>query len=75
MANKISIIIPTYNEAETIASLIIYLQNHGQDILNEIIVSDAGSTDETLAIAEQCGATALVSPQKGRAAQMNFGAS
>ena len=75
MDNKISIIIPTYNEAETIASLIIYLQNHGQDILNEIIVSDAGSTDETLAIAEQCGATALVSPQKGRAAQMNFGAS
>ncbi len=75
MANKISIIIPTHNEAGTIASLIIYLQKNGQDILDEIIVSDAGSTDETLAIAEQSGAVALLSPQKGRAAQMNYGVS
>jgi rSAM/selenodomain-associated transferase 2 len=74
VAKKISIIIPTYNEAASIAKLIAYLQLHGADKIAEIIISDGGSTDETLAIAIQSGAVALKSPQKGRAAQMNYGA-
>ena len=73
MQLKISIIIPTYNEAAGIAKLITYLQKHGGDTVKEIIISDAESADETIAIAGQSGVTALVSPQKGRAAQMNFG--
>ena len=73
MQLKISIIIPTYNEAAGIAKLITYLQKHGGDTVKEIIISDAESADETIAIAGQFGVTALVSPQKGRAAQMNFG--
>ena len=74
MIQKISIIIPTYNEAASIRKLIEYLQLHGKDGVIEIIISDGGSTDETLAIAEQSGAVALISPQKGRAAQMNYAA-
>ncbi|MGF7079117.1 TIGR04283 family arsenosugar biosynthesis glycosyltransferase [Mucilaginibacter sp. UYCu711] len=71
----VSIIIPTYNEAENIAQLIGYLKNNSNDLLLEIIVSDGGSGDNTLALAEQEGAIALNSPEKGRAAQMNYGAS
>ncbi len=74
MARKISIIIPTYNEAESIGKLIAYLQLQGSNAVAEIIISDGGSVDETLAIAEKSGAVALISPQKGRAAQMNYGA-
>jgi len=67
----ISIIIPTYNEAEQIAQTILktHKANDGHQI--EIIVADGGSTDETVSIAEECGATTLISDQKGRAAQMN----
>ncbi len=71
----LSIIIPTYNEANTIACLINYLTEHSSYHNVEIIVSDAGSADDTLSIAQQAGARAAASPLKGRAAQMNFGAS
>lgn len=74
MKNTISIIIPTYNEAAVIGKLIVYLQKHGGEHIQEILVSDADSSDETINIAEKSGATVLISPQKGRAAQMNFGA-
>lgn len=70
----ISIIIPTLNEADTVQYLIEYLQEHGGDLLWEIIVSDGGSTDDTANLALQCGAKVFRSPEKGRAAQMNYGA-
>jgi rSAM/selenodomain-associated transferase 2 len=38
-------------------------------------VSDGHSTDRTREIAASAGATVVLSPNKGRAAQMNFGAS
>ncbi len=69
---KISIIIPTYNEAETIVELIIYLKKNNA---TQIIVSDGGSTDDTILLAKKAGAIAVVSPNTGRAAQMNYGAS
>lgn len=71
----ISIIIPTYNEAESIAELIIYLKTNSNYHVAEIIVSDGGSADNTLQIAQQAGAQTVLSPKKGRAAQMNYGAS
>lgn len=71
----ISIIIPTYNEAEQIESTIrqVHAANNGHVI--EIIVVDGGSADGTVDIAARCGAITLVSDCKGRAAQMNKGAS
>src|ERR1700730_5521976 len=70
----ISIIIPTYNEADRIAQTInkAYAANGEHEI--EIVVADGGSADETVSIAKNSGAIALISERKGRAAQMNKGA-
>ena len=70
----LSIIIPTYNEADTIGRLVRELHTHGQGQLTDILVVDAGSTDGTADAAAQAGATVLQSPRSGRAAQMNYGA-
>jgi len=71
----ISIIIPTYNEAENIVRLVEFLKDNSNGLVNEIIVSDGGSTDNTLALAQNAGAKVIMSPQQGRANQMNYGAS
>ena len=68
---KISIIIPTYNEAENIEAVIVYLKAIPQNNAIEIIVSDGGSSDETLALAKKHAVITLLSPNKGRAGQMN----
>ncbi len=70
----ISIIIPTFNEAGNIGKLVCYLLSCDKGNHTEIIVSDGGSSDNTMDIAMQAGATAILSPQKGRAVQMNHGA-
>ncbi len=70
----ISIIIPTLNEADCIATLIRYLKYHATGHI-QIMVSDGGSTDNTASIAASEGAEVVFSPKKGRAAQMNYGAS
>lgn len=67
---KISVIIPTLNEKDGI-SRSIRSAIGAQDV--EVIVSDGGSTDGTIHIAESYGAKVVRSP-KGRAAQMNAGA-
>ncbi|MES2775853.1 MAG: TIGR04283 family arsenosugar biosynthesis glycosyltransferase [Bacteroidota bacterium] len=72
---QISIIIPVYNEAVHIGGLVHYLLAHASGVSLEIIVVDAASTDDTTAKAIAAGARVLKSPQKGRAAQMNYGAS
>ena len=71
----ISIIIPTYNEEQHIAKLVEYLRLYNNDLICEIIVVDAGSSDNTMKAATGAGAKAVVSPVKGRASQMNYGAS
>lgn len=71
---NLSIIIPTFNEAENIPGLVAYLFQHGGPDLREILVIDAGSTDGTIDLAKSGGAIAVLSPDKGRAAQMNYGA-
>ncbi|TPG72070.1 TIGR04283 family arsenosugar biosynthesis glycosyltransferase [Hymenobacter nivis] len=71
----ISIIIPAFNEAESIAHLLGYLrQEAAGGPAPEIVVVDGGSTDATAALARQAGATVLPGPRKGRAAQLNHGA-
>jgi rSAM/selenodomain-associated transferase 2 len=72
---KISIIIPVFNEAENIGKLVKYLKRFGKDTLMEIIVVDGGSSDHTMSTAYDAGAKSVISPEKGRAAQMNYGAS
>jgi rSAM/selenodomain-associated transferase 2 len=73
--SKISIIIPTFNEAASIERLVTFLLRNGGESIVDIIVSDAGSDDETIIIATQAGARAVISPVAGRAPQMNHGAS
>ncbi|SNC63876.1 transferase 2, rSAM/selenodomain-associated [Hymenobacter gelipurpurascens] len=72
----ISIIIPTFNEAGHIGRLLRHLQHicHS-DAAVEIVVADGGSTDRTTQEAAEAGARVVTSPRKGRAAQLNFGAS
>ncbi len=68
----ISVVIPAHNEAallpQTFAS--VRLQNAP----HEIIVAGAGSTDETMELAEARGARVVESAHRQRAAQMNAGA-
>ena len=71
----ISVIIPTFNEATQIEATINKLRQHDEDnLIKEIIIADGGSTDETILIAKKLGAKIIVSPVKGRSAQMNYGA-
>ena len=69
---RVSVIIPTYNEAENIGALVQHLKSAPGAVSTEIIISDGGSNDDTLAIAKAAGAMAVSSPVKGRAGQMNY---
>jgi rSAM/selenodomain-associated transferase 2 len=69
----ISVIIPAFNEEESIHDLIKYLFDNGKDHI-EVILVDGGSTDTTREVAKAAGANVIQSPKKGRAKQMNFGA-
>lgn len=71
---KISIIIPTFNEAKNIAQLTGYLREHGGNFLKEIIVADGNSEDETVLFALRAGATVVQNEARSRAMQMNLGA-
>jgi uncharacterized protein len=68
--NKLSIIIPTLNEAANLATTI-QLAQQGYDI--EIIVVDGGSQDQTVTIAQSLRVQ-ILSATLGRANQMNAGA-
>lgn len=71
---NVSVIIPTYNEAPNIERTIRYIQQSGGKCLLEIIVADGGSNDETVSIAIHTGAKVIISPVKGRGAQLHLGA-
>ena len=57
---KVSVIIPAYNEAQSIGNLISKIRNLYTDF--EIIVIDDGSTDDTGAVAKNSGATVYSHP-------------
>lgn len=73
MTCRVSIIIPTLNEATTLARTLRHLS-----ILEppawEILVVDGGSQDQTVAIAEAAAVTVVLSSTVGRSVQMNQGA-
>jgi len=66
---RISVVIPTLNEAANIARAIA----SAQSTATEVIVADGGSIDATVETARACGAKVIQSP-RGRARQMNAGA-
>src|SRR5687767_13502101 len=66
---RLSIILPTLNEAEHLPRAIASLRGQGPC---EIIVVDAGSVDATLEAARD--ADLVLSSARGRATQMNLGA-
>ncbi|MGB0895886.1 MAG: TIGR04283 family arsenosugar biosynthesis glycosyltransferase [Flavobacteriaceae bacterium] len=77
--NKLSIIIPTLNEAANIKRLLLHLLQHSTaTTIAEIIVVDCGSSDNTqeivTALSQNHDAIQLLISDKGRAKQMNFGA-
>lgn len=70
----VSVIVPVYNGALTIAACIESLlnQNYPADAY-DIIVVENGSTDDTTAVAAQYPVRLLHSPRRGPAAARNFG--
>jgi len=61
MPPKIKVIIPAFNEADSIRQVIAEIP----EIVNEVIVVSNNSTDETERNAEASGATVLSEPRKG----------
>lgn len=75
MEIMISIIIPAYCEESTIGKTLHYLRGcRDIDQAAEIIVCDGGSSDNTVEESKAFTSHVIISPQKGRAVQMNFGA-
>lgn len=71
---RISVIIPTLNEASNITNLVDYLLRQGGEYVAEVIVADGGSQDDTVARAQAAGARVVQSTKPGRAIQLNDGA-
>jgi glycosyltransferase involved in cell wall biosynthesis len=59
---RVSVVIPTYNEAGSIARV---LDDIPAALVSEVLVVDAGSTDGTPEIARSHGARVIVEPRRG----------
>ena len=62
--NGVAVVIPTFNEAESIGAVVTALP---RDIVDRVIVVDGGSTDDTVDFARRAGAE-VVTPAKAMAA-------
>jgi rSAM/selenodomain-associated transferase 2 len=70
----ISVVIPSFNAEATLGQTLAALVPAVVDgVVQEAIIVDGGSTDETAAIAEAAG-TRLIRSQRGRGAQLQAGA-
>jgi len=73
--SKISIVIPTLNEAESIGKLITHLfDSSDPKNIADIIVVDCGSSDGTKKKISAFQNVLLLNSEMGRAKQMNVGA-
>ena len=59
---KISVIIPALNEEESIGQV---LNDISGEIVEEVIVVDNGSSDNTVTVAQSLGANVVLEPLKG----------
>lgn len=69
---SVTILVPTYNEENALPATIASLKALDPPP-NEVLLVDGGSNDRTVAISQDAGLRVLVSPRKGRAAQINLG--
>lgn len=70
----ISVVIPTLNAADTLVpTLSALVEAAMRGLVQEVIIADGGSTDDTLAIADDAGAV-IVRCEKGRGNQLARGA-
>jgi len=67
----ISIILPVFNEGDRLRATLESVR--AQTVPFEIIVVDAGSSDDTVAVARAAGAAVIAGPRQ-RAHQLNLGA-
>jgi len=70
--SKISIIIPTINEANNLPLLLSDLSSIQKD--GEIIIVDSGSEDKTIDVANIYGAKVFISKERNRGLQLDIGA-
>jgi len=68
----ISVIIPAVNEAASLGEVIAGIRASRAAV--ELIVVDAGSSDDTVAVARAAGAAVIAGPRQQRAHQLNLGA-
>jgi glycosyltransferase involved in cell wall biosynthesis len=66
----VALIIPVLNEAHTIADVVRAVP---RDVVEEVLVVDGGSTDETLARARDAGARVILEPRSGYGAACRAG--
>ena len=65
---KIAAIVPAYNEASAIAAVVTELLSLSHEqirLIDEVVVVDNNSTDDTASIASSCGARVIREPRKG----------
>ncbi len=74
MSERLSIIIPVYNEINLVKALIKQLRSKSKN-RNEIIFVDANSNDGTKEFLNQSDDVIFIESKKGRSIQMNKGAS
>ncbi|MCU0376967.1 MAG: HAD-IB family phosphatase [Bacteroidales bacterium] len=67
----VTVVIPALNEAETISHVIKLVK--GSPLVSEVIVMDDKSTDNTIAVAREAGATVYTSTMLGKGASMREG--
>ncbi len=73
MKNKVSVLIPARNEEKNIENVIKILKNNNSEIIDEIIVIDNASTDNTNEIALKAGATVVKCINEGKGYAMEIG--
>lgn len=72
---KISVVIPTLNEAGSLSKLFKRLKSTGELYNAEFIICDASRDDKTKLVAQNYGVVVVKSEKKNRAYQMNLGVS